>query len=154
MAKPGIDGFLLNLKNKFRRSFLEIGLSSESVYLDKYKETVKAINNKVPIIYQGVLHNTHDNTFGSPDLIIRSDYINKIFNYSDNTLTCTNIHYVIVDIKCSTLEMNADGKTLRKSPGHDYFKTQILTLIFCEFGRSPWFSHVTKINISRDIERV
>ena len=114
------------LKNNFRRSIIDIGLSSESIYLDKYQKTIKAIEDKIPIIYQGVLHNTDDNTFGSPDLIIRSDYLDKIFCYNKNSLTCSNHHYVIVDIKCSTIEINADGKTLRKSPKQDYFKTQIL----------------------------
>ena len=32
------------------------------------------------IIYQGVLCDFENKVFGVPDLIVRSDYINKIFN--------------------------------------------------------------------------
>ena len=120
------------LKLKFNNDFIEIGYSFDSIYLEKFNETKKAIENKIPIIYQGVLHNNDDLTFGSPDLIVRSDYIEKI---SENSELLINdeflknkheIHYVIIDIKCSTLDMNSDGKTLRKTQGQDYFKTQIL----------------------------
>ena len=42
----------------------------------------------VPLIYHGVLHNKDNNTFGIPDIIIRSDYINEIVECEeqDNSL--------------------------------------------------------------------
>ena len=47
----------------------------------KFLETVNHINKGTPIIYQGVLHDDNRKIFGMPDLLVRSDYINKIFKF-------------------------------------------------------------------------
>ena len=39
------------------------------------------MNNGIPIIFHGVLFDLDRKLFGIPDIIIRSDYINKILNY-------------------------------------------------------------------------
>ena len=49
---------------------------SHSKSKDKFEETIELMRNGIEIIYQGVLHNTDNNTFGIPDLLVRSDYIN------------------------------------------------------------------------------
>lgn len=84
---------------------------------DKYLETVNHIKNKVPIIYHGVLHDHNRKIFGCPDLIVRIDWLNKLFNerivhtkYSKN-----NTYYVIVDIKNTKLVLCADGCHLRNT---------------------------------------
>lgn len=83
----------------------------------KFKETVTHMRNGVPIIYQGVLHGHDSKTYGVPDLLVRSDYVNKLIetpvygvkdmfqgSYFDD-----NYHYVIVDIKFTTLRLCSDG---------------------------------------------
>ena len=64
-----------------------------------------------PIIYQGVLHNKKNKTYGCPDFLIRSDWADKIFEASNiisPDKVCIkasklngNYHYVVVDAKWS-----------------------------------------------------
>ena len=80
------------------------------------------IKNGFPIIYQGVLHDPETKTYGSPDLIIRSDYIPKLISgdvtidipETENPSESSNVRYIykIIDIKFNTLKLRADGKHL------------------------------------------
>lgn len=61
------------------------------------------IKKGIPIIYQGVLHDQKNKVYGLPDLIVRGDFINKIFNaeidvYTDKK-SINNYPYYIIDIK-------------------------------------------------------
>ena len=51
------------------------------------------------IIYQGVLHDYNNHLYGSPDLLIRSDKFNQIFN-----MTYLNIVF------CIPLQINYEFK--------------------------------------------
>ena len=48
--------------------------------VEKFKETIGFMKNGIEIIYQGVLHDYENNIYGCPDLMVRSDRINDIFN--------------------------------------------------------------------------
>ena len=58
-----------------------------------------------PLIYQGILHNYKNRTYGAPDLLVGSDYVNKFIGYdlyndkSGSPKLNIDWHYVIVDIK-------------------------------------------------------
>ena len=81
-----------------------------------YEITKKLIEEGKDILYQAVLYNEDDDTFGCPDLIIRSDIIERMF---DNTYVTNEIKeefdnskkdvhmkhyfYVVIDIKHSNL---------------------------------------------------
>ena len=70
----------------------------------------------IPIIYSGILHNKINKTYGIPDLIVRSDYINKItsnniyppFEVVKPSIFSDKWHYVIVEIKYHTLNLHTD----------------------------------------------
>jgi hypothetical protein len=89
-----------------------------------------------PIIYQAVLHNSDNKTYGCPDFLIRSDWVNKIFgdgqilSKEDESIPASklngNYHYLVFDIKCSTLHLNADGLTLRNQGSVPAYKAQLL----------------------------
>jgi putative phage-type endonuclease len=84
----------------------------------KFLETVNHINNGTPIIYQGVLHDDNRKIFGMPDLLVRSDYIDKIFkndNIHKSTDTNSKYHYKVIEIKYSSLILCSNGKYLRNS---------------------------------------
>ena len=90
---------------------------------EKAKETEDLMMKGVEIIYQGVLHNPINKTYGCADLIVRSDIINKIV---PNTLSDLELyikgprlrgkyHYRVIDIKYHTLNLKANGLTLLNS---------------------------------------
>ena len=96
---------------------------------DKYLETILLMKSGENIIYQGVLINESNNTYGMPDIIIRSDYINKLFGYnviSDMEASLgskklgTSWHYKIIDIKHSTLHLDCTGVYINNA--NLYFK--------------------------------
>lgn len=123
------------LKRKFKNEMITIAESYEARSVEKYNNTLNAMKNGIPIIYQGVLHNTNNKTFGCADLVVRSDYLNKIVNTNVITereskinapyLGNNNYHYRIVDIKSAILEFNTDATTLRNNNNVKPFKCQI-----------------------------
>ena len=102
--------------------------------LRNFNYTLELMKEGIPIIYQAVLHNYEDKTYGCPDLLIRSDYLNKIFGQElidesetkcKSLLLGTDFYYVVVDIKHSTLHFNVDFKTLRNRDSIPAYKGQL-----------------------------
>ena len=105
----------------------------------KHKETIEAMRIGTPIIYHGVLHNPTNRTYGMPDLIVRSDWLNKIF--TEPVISDTNSktparslsnsknpnpwHYRIIDIKFTTMNLRADGLHLLKTNNVEAMKAQL-----------------------------
>lgn len=98
-------------------------------------ETIELMKRGVPIIYQGVLHNTSDATFGSPDLLVRSDYINMLvksrtMSKHEETIAAPKLrkrfHYRVIDIKFCTLKLRADGQQLLNAGRAQCNKAQVM----------------------------
>ena len=97
------------------------------------EKTIRAMKNGVPIIFQGVLHNHTNKTFGMPDILIRSDYINKIVDTPvllDNethksSVFSDNFHYIVIDIKFTTLNLAADQVHLLNDNNFKFYKCQL-----------------------------
>jgi hypothetical protein len=101
---------------------------------EKFDETIRLMKEGVPLIYQGVLHNFENKTFGLPDLMVRSDYLNKLMGYQviDNeeanlgsTVLGTAFHYKIIDIKHSNIPLRADGIHILNSESIPAYKGQL-----------------------------
>jgi hypothetical protein len=95
-----------------------------------FEMTKQAIKKGIPIIYQGVLHNTDNKSFGLPDLIVRSDYLNKLFDQpielNDKILKSTKqLPYYIIDIKNSNMHLSANSDNVLNNIGTKPFKGQI-----------------------------
>ena len=124
---------LINILSK-EHEIMKVADYTESREVKKFKETINLMKKGVPIIYQGVLHNSDNNTFGLPDLIVRSDYINKLLKYqviSDeeskikSPLLKTNFHYKIIDIKHSTIHLRSDGLHILNNDNVPAYKGQV-----------------------------
>lgn len=143
------EKYIINiLKNKFPNDFIQIAESYEAKDISKYKDTLSSMKENIPIIYQGILHNTQNKTYGSVDLIVRTDFLKKIFNHlptieeedndkkeeQNNDEKIENIYdfssfkykYCVIDIKWSQLHFNSNGLTLRNTANVKPFKTQII----------------------------
>jgi hypothetical protein len=98
------------------------------------KKTIKHMKNGVPIIYSAPIYNQYNKTYGIIDLLVRSDYINQIFNENTipthlETFKAPNLngkyHYRVIDIKFSTLNLASDGLHLLNCGRMPAYKSQL-----------------------------
>ena len=102
--------------------------------LDKAEETFEAMKQGTPIIYQGVLWDGHNMTYGSPDFLVRSDVLRRLFPQSIGDLEASapapdleadGWHYIVVDTKFTTLQLNAAGTELGNDGSAPAYKAQL-----------------------------
>jgi len=144
ILKKGIqfeEEIVSKLQNKYGDNFIKICNSYEAIYKQKCEETIDAMKKGIPIIYQGIVQNPtkmlqdgDERTFGAVDLLVRSDWVNKIVNKSIMTASeianpapnlGTDYHYRVIDIKWTKLHFNVNFKTLRNNLNVKPFKTQL-----------------------------
>ena len=104
--------------------------SAEGV--EKTKELLK---KGVPILHSAPLSNVRTKTYGVADLIVRSDYLRRIVpngyspeiiaSLSEGSNISKDYHYVVIDIKFSTLPLNAQGIYLVNQGSYSAYKAQI-----------------------------
>jgi len=159
---------LAHIKKKFPKKVVQVAFNKKDIILDsKAKETIEHMKNGVPFIYQAVLHDWDTQTFGSPDFMVRSDYLHKLVkvnpltkdeytvpaNFSlietnniqqplelgqpihtfskrkrskkSSIRNVNNWHYVIVDVKYSTLKLRTDGIHLTNGGNMATYKAQM-----------------------------
>jgi hypothetical protein len=101
---------------------------------EKLDETIKLMKEGIPIIYQAVLHNYENKTFGLSDLLVRSDYLNKLMGYQvisedeeklGSTKLGTKWHYKVIDIKHSQIPLREDGIHILNSDSIPFYKGQL-----------------------------
>ena len=122
-----------DLKINFKNNFIKICESNESRNMKYFEKTLENMKKGIPIINQAVLYNFEHKVFGSADLLVRSDYINKLVNtklLNDDDINIKaplldKYHYRVIDVKFSKLNFNSDGKTIRNCNNVKPFKTQI-----------------------------
>lgn len=122
------DRIITQLRRKFGHNVVQITSTGyESQEYRKYCQTKGAMEEGVPIIYQGVVWDEAHQTYGIPDLLVRSDYVNQLTdgNYIDDVFHEGEYYYVVVDIKFSTLDLTADGKHLLNCGSFKAYKGQL-----------------------------
>lgn len=135
------NDIIKKIQQKFPNDFIKICEPYEAIYKSKCDDTVKAMIDGIPIIYQGVVHNPtsiyedgDEKTFGAVDLLVRSDFINQFVTHEimlDNEINIPSpklkkdFHYRVVDIKWTKLHFNVNRQTLRNNPNVKPFKTQL-----------------------------
>ena len=111
-----------NLKDRF--NIVQVTTNNESRSYEKYVETLDYMKEGVDIIYQGVLHDYKKSLYGVPDLLVRSDKFNEIFN--QNISFREPYFYVVVDIKHSNIELNCNKTYIKDTNSIPAYKGQIL----------------------------
>jgi hypothetical protein len=97
------------------------------------EQTKKLLKMGIPIIHSAPLCHEPSKTYGVADLIVRSDYLFKI---APNTLQdkselehgcrfSNDYHYVVIDIKFTTLNLNCEGKYLLNQGSIPAYKSQL-----------------------------
>ena len=102
---------------------------------DKYSElTIKLMKSGSPIIYQGFLYNKLNNTYGLPDLLVRSDYVNilmdnNIIDKDEEIIGSDKLkikfHYKVIDIKHSLIHLTSDGTHISNTGSIPAYKGQL-----------------------------
>jgi len=117
---------------KQKHKVIKVAESYESKNKELFKKTIELMKEGKKIIYQGILHDYDNKTYGAPDLIIRNDYLNKLVGYNiynetfDSPKLNTKWHYVIVDIKHSQINLTADRIHILNSDSIPAYKGQLL----------------------------
>lgn len=116
------------LKEKY--NCIKVAESYEARDVDKFKYTIECMKNGYDIIYQGVFHSYKHKLYGCPDLLVRSDKLKDIFNcdivedFKSSRLNL-NYHYVVIDIKHSSISMAANGVNIINSNQIPAYKGQV-----------------------------
>jgi len=105
---------------RYPESISQININNYMPNPETMNQTFDSMRKGHIMIFQAPLYNTHNYTFGISDILIRSDMINEVFGYevlepSEATKQATRLarnqkyHYIVIDIKWSTLTMAADN---------------------------------------------
>jgi len=106
---------------------------SDARSVKKAEETFSAMSQGAPVIYQGVLWDAENRTYGVPDFLIRSDDLLRLFPGSLTSeeaaqpakdLKDARWHYRVVDLKFTTLDLLAGGE-LGNGESNPAYKAQL-----------------------------
>jgi len=97
-------------------------------------KTLSCMLRGIPVIAQAPLYHKNSKTFGVADLLVRSDHIKYIIDDNpldklDQTYKASKLngdyHYVVIDIKWSTMPLCSNGQTIRNSGRYGCYKGQL-----------------------------
>ncbi len=117
-----------NIKKYHNQHFIQICDSTNYSDLNNSEKTIDAINKKIPIIYQGMLINNKNSTYGIPDLLVLSTYINTLFPNTiedDEVYINDNPYYFVIEIKNSKIKLDSKGKYVLNSGNLVVYKGQL-----------------------------
>lgn len=101
---------------------------------NKSDDTYNYMKQGIPIIEQAMLTNDMNKTYGVADLLVRSDFVNKLFKkqvldtediFIQGTKLSGKYHYIVIDIKWSHIPISANGKTILNKDRYLAYKGQL-----------------------------
>jgi hypothetical protein len=92
---------------------------------DDVENTKREIQLRTPIILNGVLINHDTKTFGLPDIIIRQDYLAKLFANFPQNIKTSKTDYAIIDIKFCTLPLLSNNLYIKNVNFFPAYKGQL-----------------------------
>lgn len=134
IMKRGIE-FEHELVQYINNNILPVISISNTIDDNSIQLTKESMLKGIPIIHSAPLRDNKTCTQGIADLLIRSDYINQLIDepvLTDEEINITapklngNYHYIVIDIKFSTLPLRADGKHILNSGSYPAYKAQCL----------------------------
>tara|TARA_Y100000389_G_C17463982_1_gene523986 strand:+ start:1043 stop:2836 length:1794 start_codon:yes stop_codon:yes gene_type:complete len=108
---------------------------SDRINDESIEKTKQYMLEGIPIIHSAPLRNDINKLQGVADLLVRSDYISKLFDIQPIEESEIHIYseklekkyfYIVIDIKYSTLPLRADGVHLLNCSNYTYYKAQCL----------------------------
>tara|TARA_B100000780_G_C21126983_1_gene457767 strand:+ start:15086 stop:17206 length:2121 start_codon:yes stop_codon:yes gene_type:complete len=99
-----LDKFKENIFNRLSLSVIVCKTTQYKSY-ELYNDTLKHIENKVPIIIRPLLMDISTQTYSTPDIIIRNDYIKKMYGITHGDIN----KYSIINIRYKTLKFDEDN---------------------------------------------
>lgn len=94
--------------------------------------TLAEMRKGTPVIHSASLASESLRIYGVSDLLIRSDYMNRLvpdtLDEKEETQGCAmhpNFHYRVIDVKYSTLPLRADGKGVLNQDRYRAYKGQL-----------------------------
>jgi hypothetical protein len=98
---------------------------------DDFNLTLNAIKKDIPILLQVPLMNDKIKLRGVADIVIRSDWINRIYDrevipLNEQKTPNGNYYYVVIDIKYTSMTLCANGYTIRNEGRFKGYKGQLL----------------------------
>jgi hypothetical protein len=128
------------LNNKYIGKTIKIANTYHDLNDVNFNKTIKSMKMGTPIIQQAVLFNNLNKTRGIADLLVRSDWLNKLFikeqlTKEEYTIKAPNLHgkyhYVVIDIKWTTLILCNNGILIRNSDMFPAYKSQLAIYTAC-----------------------
>jgi hypothetical protein len=139
----GFTSFIMNKGIEFESELVKyintnkfpITTVSEYINKDSIQKTIDLMKEGVAIIHSAPVRNTKNRTHGIIDLLVRSDLLHLLVNEcpllpEEKIIPSPKLghdfHYVVIDIKFSTLPLRADGRHLLNSGSYPAYKAQCL----------------------------
>lgn len=139
--KTGFTEFIMNRGIEFESELIKhinaniLPITTVSNYItdESCAKTIELMEQGIPLIHSAPVKNTITNTQGIIDLLARSDFINKLIEQpplSEEEVSHGSpklghgYHYVVIDIKFSTLPLRADGIHILNSAHYPAYKAQ------------------------------
>lgn len=129
------QNFIIQRGNDFEKAVIQnINEKYPIIESANSEETISLMMDGIPIIRSGAFQNDKNGTKGITDLLVRSDFMHILTgtNPLPEELRTTkapklngNYHYVVVDIKFSTLPLRADGIHILNSGNFPAYKAQL-----------------------------
>jgi len=128
------DEVMKYIREKFPDAVRKVAETKYDIVPESMKKTQKYMQMGVPIIEQAVLYNTQNNSYGVADILVRSDWINKLvfmpaLNDAEINIKAPNLngnyHYRVIDIKWTTMPLCSNGKLIRNTDRFPAYKGQL-----------------------------
>lgn len=134
IMKRGVE-FENELINYIHVNRLPVQTVSDKINESSIEFTKILMYQGVPIIHSAPVLNKRNNTQGIIDLLVRSDYISDLVDIDplsdvEKTIPSPKLgvsyHYLVIDIKFSTLPLRSDGVHILNSGSYPAYKAQCL----------------------------